>query len=154
MKFSCTTNLCYIINERGEVLLQFKKRGFGQGKWNGPGGKIEPGEILEESVKREVKEETGITVKNLKKRGELEFVFKGKEEWNNHCHVFVCDEFEGEPRDRGEGKLQWFKPEELPFDKMWADDRHWLPSVLEGKYVKKRFYFDQTGNLLYHGNLG
>ena len=154
MKFSYIANLCYIINERGEVLLQFKRRGFGKGKWNGPGGKVLSKETVEESVKREVKEETGIIVKSMKKMGELEFIFKNKKEWDNHCHVFICDEFEGEPKDRGEGKLQWFKQEELPLAKMWVDDRHWLPDVLVGKSVKKRFYFDQAGNLLYHGNLG
>lgn len=68
--------------------------------------------------------------------------------------MFICDEFEGEPKDREEGKLQWFKQEELPFAKMWADDRHWLPDVLGKKSVKKRFYFNQAGDLLYHGNLG
>jgi len=154
MKFHYIVNVCYIVNEQGQILLQLKKRGFGQGKWNGPGGKTEPGETPEESVKREVREETGIAIKSLKKMGELEFIFNKKEEWNNYCHVFVCDEFEGKPKDRGEGKLQWFKQEELPFDRMWADDQHWLPDVLDGKYVKKRFYFDQAGNLLYHGNLG
>ncbi len=153
MRFPYIVNVCYIVNEKGQVLLQFKKRGFGQGKWNGPGGKVELGETPEESVKREVKEETGVVIKNLEKLGELEFIFNEKEEWNNYCYVFVCDEFEGELRDKGEGKLQWFNQEELPFAKMWADDKHWLPDVLRGKYVKKRFYFDQNSNLLYYGNL-
>jgi mutator protein MutT len=148
MRFSNITNLCYIINKQGEILLQFKSKGFGQGKWNGPGGKVESGETPEESVRREVKEETGISINHLKKSGDLEFLFKGREEWNNYCHVFVCNKFEGGPKDKGEGKLQWFKREDLPFDKMWADDIHWLPDVLQGRYVKKRFYFDREGNLL------
>ena len=153
MRFSNFTNLCYIIKENGKILLQFKEKGFSQGKWNGPGGKVEVEETLEESVKREVEEETGITVKNLIKMGELEFIFKGKKKWNNYCHVFICYEFFGEPENKGEGELRWFAKEDLPFDKMWADDKHWLPDVLNGRFIKKRFYFDQGGNLINHINL-
>lgn len=71
-------NLCYIINAQGEVLFQFKHRGFGVGKWNGPGGKVEDGETLEQSVIREIKEETGLEVANLEKGGELEFYFENQ----------------------------------------------------------------------------
>lgn len=148
MNFPYIVNLCYIINEKGEVLLQKKARGFGKGKWNGPGGKIEKGESIEESVKREVKEETGIILKKLKKAGELEFISIGKEEQNNYCHVFLCHEWEGRPINTGEGELRWFKREEIPFSKMWEDDKHWLMDVLNGKYVKMRFNFDKNEKLV------
>jgi len=58
--------------------LQFKRRGFGVGKWNGPGGKVEPGETLEQAVVREVKEETGLVVSRPEKMAELiEAAFDG-----------------------------------------------------------------------------
>lgn len=38
-QISKLTTLCYIINDKDEVLLIMKKRGFGKGKWNGPGEK-------------------------------------------------------------------------------------------------------------------
>ena len=76
-------NLCYIINDKGQALLQFKRRGFGVGKWNGPGGKVEPEETVEQSVIREVKEETGLEVNDLKKMAELEFYFENRQEWDN-----------------------------------------------------------------------
>lgn len=140
-------NLCYIINDKSEVLLQYKRKGFGQGKWNGPGGKLEPGETIEQSVIREVKEETGLDIVNLEKMAELEFYFKDREEWDNITHVYVTKDFSGEIQADDEGELKWFKIEEVPFDKMWDDDPHWLPNVLAGEFMKMKFYFDHEGNL-------
>jgi len=152
-KFPYIVNVCYIINEEDEVLLQLKRRGFGKGKWNGPGGKINKGETPEESVKREVEEETGIILIKPDKMGELEFIFKDKPEWNNYMHVFVCRKYTGYPTDKGEGKLKWFKKDKLPFDKMWEDDRYWTPQVLEGESVYMRFTLNKDGKLLKYKNL-
>ena len=151
--FPYIVNVCYIVNAKDEVLLQLKRRGFGKGKWNGPGGKIKSHETPEESVVREVKEETGISIKGPQKMGVLEFVFEDKPEWNNYMHVFICREFFGKPADKGEGELKWFKKEDLPFDKMWEDDRYWTPQVLEGKSVHMRFTLNKDGKLLKYKNL-
>jgi 8-oxo-dGTP pyrophosphatase MutT (NUDIX family) len=51
-----TTN-CFFLNDRGEVLLAMKKRGFGAGKWNGVGGKVQEGEDIVVAALREIKEE-------------------------------------------------------------------------------------------------
>ncbi|HBY09281.1 MAG TPA: hypothetical protein DEH22_16440, partial [Chloroflexi bacterium] len=45
-----------------EVLLGYKKIGFGQGKYTGFGGKVEPGETVAEAALRELTEETSVTV--------------------------------------------------------------------------------------------
>ena len=145
--FNTIANLCYLINGRNEVLLQFKSRGFGQGKWNGPGGKAEKGESLEQAVAREVKEETGLAVKDLKKMAELEFIFKEKADWNQLVYVFVSHDFAGVIKPSDEGELKWFKIGEIPYDKMWEDDAHWLPKVLAGEFVKMRFCLGQNGQL-------
>lgn len=152
MKFPYKVNVCYIINKDGQILLQKKRRGFGRGKWNGPGGKIELGETPEESVIREVEEETGLKIKRVKKAGELEFIFPDKN-INNYCHAFICDDFEGKPEDNGEGELKWFDKKELPFDKMWDDDKYWLPKVLIGEYVNMRFNFNEEGGVINFINL-
>ena len=57
------------------VLLGLKKRGFGEGNWNGFGGKKEDGETLRKCAARELEEESGLTVKeeNLKRKGILHF---------------------------------------------------------------------------------
>ncbi|KAF9519147.1 hypothetical protein BS47DRAFT_1288729 [Hydnum rufescens UP504] len=51
----------FVINEHSsEILLGFKKRGFGVNKYNGFGGKVEPNETAMEAARRELKEEAGI----------------------------------------------------------------------------------------------
>ena len=134
-------NLCYIINDKNEVLLQFKRRGFGTGKWNGPGGKVETGETSEQAVRREVKEETGLDIINPIKMAELEFYFIGKAEWNQSSDVYVAKNYSGEIAASDEGELKWFKTDEIPYDKMWDDDPHWLPNVLAGEFMKMKIYF-------------
>ena len=146
-------NLCYIINDKGQALLQFKRRGFGVGKWNGPGGKVEPEETVEQSVIREVKEETGLEVNDLKKMAELEFYFENRQEWDNITYVYVAKNYSGEITANDEGELKWFKIDELPFSRMWDDDPHWLPKVLAGEFMKMKFYFDHEGKLLKHEKL-
>ena len=56
-------NLCYLLKEN-KILLGYKKRGFGKDKWNGLGGKVDPGETIEGSAVRETKEEIGIDNKD------------------------------------------------------------------------------------------
>jgi len=152
--FPYQTTICYVVNNRGKVLLQKKRRGFGQGKWNGPGGKLDPGETMDECAVREVREETGVWARNLTEMAYLEFVFPSGQENSNNCsYVYVCRDWEGEPEDKGEGELKWFKTSALPLDLMWDDDRYWLPQVLLGEYISKRFYFDRYGKVANHINI-
>jgi mutator protein MutT len=146
--FPYIVNICYIINKKGEVLLQKKARGFGKGKWNGSGGKKEEDETIEESVIREIKEETNIKINNFEKVGEIEFVFTENNDSNNYTHVYLCKEWEGKPKDGGEGELRWYKFNEIPLDKMWDDDKYWLPSVLKGEKVHMRFFFDEYSKVI------
>ena len=143
------TTLCYPI-VHGRVLLAMKKRGFGVGYWNGPGGKIEAGETALEACIRETKEEVGIDVAGLVYRGTVEFDFAGKPEWNNRCEVFVSEMVMGEAKESEEMLPQWFEFDAVPYDRMWEDDRIWLPTVLRGGTVSSRFYFDGSGHLLRH----
>jgi mutator protein MutT len=146
MIFPYITNITYILNNRGEVLLQKKARGFGVGNWNGPGGKIKPGEDLQESAKREVLEETGIIINDLEQRGEIEFIYSDQAT-NTYTHVFIAKKWEGKPVDGREGELRWFKTNELPLDKMWDDDKYWLPRLLAGEKIHMRFYFDKNNKI-------
>lgn len=152
--FPYKTTICYIINGRGEVLLQKKRRGFGQGKWNGPGGKVDPGETVKQCAIRELFEETGVEAGQLEEAAYLEFVFpSGQEESNNQTRAFVSHKWQGVPEDKGEGELQWFPIDKLPLDKMWDDDRYWLPQALAGEKLRMRFYFDEQGKVVKYENI-
>lgn len=122
-----------------EVLLIQKLRGLGAGKINGPGGRLEPGETAFECATREVQEELCVTPKNLALVGELRFQFLDGH--SIHGFVFTADDCEGEPLPTDEAIPQWTNRSAIPYDEMWADDRLWLPYVLEGKRFRGRFLF-------------
>jgi 8-oxo-dGTP pyrophosphatase MutT (NUDIX family) len=132
--------LCFVTNKQ-EVLLIMKKRGFGEGKLNGPGGKVGKNEKIMEAAIRETEEETGIKPINPVKRGILDFYF-GKvnvPQWR--VHVFYTENFEGNLYETEEAKGQWISIDKIPYNRMWEDDKHWLPFVLNGKSVQGEFWF-------------
>ena len=140
------TTLCFLIRE-GEILLAMKKRGFGVGKWNGVGGKLKDGESIEAAAVREMEEEIGVSadLNQLENIGSLKFFFQGKPDWDQHMHIYFVRNWQGEPRESEEMKPQWYRYGELPFDSMWCDDKHWLPTVLRGNKIEGEFHFNPDG---------
>ncbi len=136
--------LC-MLHDSERILLGMKKRGFGAGKWNSFGGKVEEGESIENAMLREVKEEAGIDVNDFERRGKLEFVYeKDLEIWE--VHLFSAKKFIGEIRESEEMMPKWFNHEDVPYEKMWEDDLIWLPSILKGNNIFGRFFFDSIGS--------
>lgn len=131
--------LMFIVKD-GEVLLIDKLTGIGQGKVNGPGGKIDPGETAEQAIIRECQEELHITPLDSVKMGELHFAMSDIPDI--HCHVFLATTFDGEPTPTREANPLWTKIEDIPYEKMWEDDRHWLPQMLNGDMFNARFKFE------------
>lgn len=133
-----------------------KKRGFGVGKWNGVGGKIdkEKGDkdIITAAI-RETKEEIGIKINDLEKVALLRFRFPYKIDWNQDVHVFLAKKWQGRPKESEEMSPKWFKTSEIPYQEMWDDDKVWLPHVLKGKKVEAGFLF-REGEIIdkYHLN--
>jgi 8-oxo-dGTP pyrophosphatase MutT (NUDIX family) len=125
-------SLAYLLRD-GKVCLGMKKRGFGEGNWNGFGGKIEGSETVEGATVREIEEECGVRVKeeNLEKVAIIEFFFKDRK--HLEVHSFFIHEWEGEPVETEEMKPEWFPFAEIPYEKMWADDPYWLPRALLGE---------------------
>lgn len=113
----------------GEILLIHKKRGLGAGKLNGAGGKVEPGESTLEAAMREFEEELRARPVAPRKVGEVAFeVLSGM---SILIHVFRADALEGEPVETSEATPMWTPVDDIPYDRMWEDDRHWLPHVIE-----------------------
>lgn len=123
----------------GQVLLIRKKRGLGAGKINGPGGRIEAGETPRECAIRETREELLINPQNVRAAGEL--FFHAEDMPRIHAHVFVADDFDGEPTETDEAIPIWYPLGALPFDEMWDDDRLWLDHVVNGGSVRGYFTF-------------
>ena len=142
------TLLFLIDGDAQKILLAMKKRGFGSGKYNGVGGKVDSGENIEAAAVREAREEICVEVneRDLQKAAVLRFSFEGKPEWNIECHVFTARAWEGKPLETEEMAPQWFFLDAIPFEKMWVDDKHWLPQVLEGKKLDGDFHFSGDGS--------
>ena len=131
--------LTYVM-DGDNVLLILKKRGLGDGYYNAPGGHIELEETSIKAAIRETKEETGLTVSELKERGTLRFQFK--DGMRMVCYVFTTGTWEGELKECDEAKPFWADRNNLDYDMMWKDDKLWLPLLLDGKEFEGWFVFD------------
>lgn len=126
-----------------EVLLGFKKTGFGAGRWVGLGGHVEDGEEFADAAAREVAEESGLVVapSALTHLASLNFRFPARPSWDQIAEVFVATDFAGEPAESDELIPRWFPVGGLPLDGMWDDARYWLPVVLAGERVTAEITF-------------
>jgi len=138
--------LCLLISQnKKELLLAMKKRGFGIGKWNGVGGKFDSrkDKDINKAAIREVKEEIGVKVKKMEKVAVLSFYFSQQPSFNQDVHIFLINDWEGKPKESEEMAPKWFKKNEIPFNKMWSDDKFWLPKVLDGEKLVGDFFFKE-----------
>jgi 8-oxo-dGTP diphosphatase/2-hydroxy-dATP diphosphatase len=125
-------SLLFIV-DGGKVLLGKKKARFGAGYWNGFGGGVEEGETIEQSVCRETKEECGLVVypEDFKQVAHIKFYFEQKPDYNHDVHVFITQNFSGEPIETEEMLPQWHELSQLPLNEMWPSDPYWVPLVLQ-----------------------
>ena len=116
------TTLC-LLKKDNQILLAMKKRGFGEGKYNGVGGKIEEGETPEEGTIREIEEEFGIKVKIVKKLYEIKM-----EKLNQKEIFFLCEYIEG--------KFGTGKGPEFSNDPKYADSGKYVPEIVNKEKIK------------------
>lgn len=141
------STLCFLLKDK-QILLAMKKRGFGTGKWNGPGGKPDGNETIEETAIRETKEEICVLPKNIQQVAIIDFFFQNNPDWDQQVLVYTTTNWEGEPTESEEMKPQWFNQDNLPFESMWPDDKFWLPKVLSGKNIVAKFVFNEQGEII------
>lgn len=139
--------LCFVV-KGDRILLGMKKRGFGSGRWNGFGGKVEGGETIEEGARREMLEECGVIITEMEQVGVHEFEFASKPGDILEVHAFRVDSWDGEPRETEEMRPQWFTTDAIPYDEMWPDDIHWIPVFLTGKKFQTKFLFGEGDSVL------
>jgi 8-oxo-dGTP diphosphatase len=131
--------LMFVIKD-GRILLIEKKRGLGAGKINGPGGKIDPGETPLQAAIRETQEELHVTPHTPRKLGEL--MFSMSDSPDILCHVYRADDYTGTPTETDEAVPVWTALDAIPYQRMWEDDRHWLPLLLNEQTFRGRFIFE------------
>lgn len=134
--------LCYIHHNNHTLMLHRVKKAddMHAGKWNGLGGKFEPGETPEECVVREVREESGLEIRKPRLVGLLMFPhFKGAD-W--YVFVFTAREFEGELIDSSEGHLEWIPDAEVESLLLWESDHVFLPWIREGRFFSAKFIYE------------
>lgn len=124
--------LAYVV--RGDDVLMvhrtFRDSDAHLGKFNGLGGKLEPGEDVVAGVRRELREEAGIDATGVRLRGTLSWpgFGDGGEDW--FAFVFVVDAFAGEPpAANAEGTLHWVPRASMLDLPLWEGDYTWLPLV-------------------------
>jgi 8-oxo-dGTP diphosphatase len=133
--------LCYL-KHKGQTLMihRIKKANdIHAGKWNGLGGKLEPGESPEQCVRREVREESGLEIVRPRYHGLLIFADFAGDDW--FVWVFTAAEFSGDLIDSNEGRLQWINDAELPALNLWPSDAIFLPWLEQKQIFSARFQY-------------
>lgn len=133
--------LCYLRRDGHTLMIHRNKRAgdIHQGKWNGLGGKLNPGESPEQCVIREVREECGLNIRNPRYHGLLMFAnFKG-EDW--FVWVFSATDFDGDLTETGEGTLQWIATPKLPCLPLWPSDLIFFPWLERDGVFSARFQY-------------
>jgi 8-oxo-dGTP diphosphatase len=136
--------LCYVIDKKTNSTLMLhrvkKENDYHEGKWNGLGGKFELGESPEECAIREIEEESGLRVKNIKMKGFITFpMFDKIEDW--YVFLFTAADFEGELIDSPEGNLKWIPNEKLTEINLWDGDKIFIPWLFEDKFFSAKFIY-------------
>lgn len=106
---------CYVIKENKVVVIKYKKGSKKEGYYDIPGGKIEEGENPKQTAIREMKEETGMSIKDLRHKGNMII------EYPDRKYVFdvlITNEFEGEPQEFKDNTAQW-----IEIDKLLKEDK-------------------------------
>lgn len=125
MKSQLTT-LCYIEKDKSYLMLHriTKKNDINHDKWIGVGGHFEHHESPEDCLLREVKEETGLTLKDFKFRAIVTFI--ADDEPAEYMCLYTSDNFTGNLIDCDEGKLEWVPFKKIETLELWQGDKIFL----------------------------
>ncbi len=125
------TTLCYIVRDGKFLMLHRikKKVDVNKDKWVGIGGKFLPGETPEECARREILEETGLSVGAMDYRGTVDFRCPGWPE--ERMHLFWIEEFSGTLKDCNEGVLEWIDQDQMDALPQWEGDRIFFRLLME-----------------------
>lgn len=118
------TSLCYIEKDGAYLMIHRvkKKNDANHDKWIGVGGKFEYGESPFDCARREIREECGVDVRDLRYRGIVTFV--SDEYGTEYMHLFTASEYEGEINfNCDEGNLEWVEKSKVKDLPIWEGDK-------------------------------
>lgn len=146
------TTLCYVENNGRWLMMHRVKKDADEnaGKWIGPGGHLLENETPEECVRREVREETGLELRDLKLRGIITFILP---DWGNELtFLYTARTDRTELPECEEGILRWVPMDEVMGLPLWEGDRVFLPLLRsEGDCFSLKLNYAPGGELLdYH----
>ena len=144
------STLCYIKQNNQTLMLHRikKENDIHKNKWNGLGGKLEPGESPEECVKREVFEESGLIIESPNLHGVITFPkFDGIDDWI--VFVYTANNFEGNLIECNEGKLDWVSDDQLLNLNLWEGDKIFIPWLTQDKFFSAKFIYEKKNLINY-----
>jgi len=141
------TNAYLVVNDGKTLLLGLKKRGFGEGKVNGFGGKVdEDRESIREAAIREMREESGVVLEDMFLTAVLLYDYPLKQS-TMEVYVYKATKYSGEIAESEEMSPRWVEASDLNFAEMWADDPFWMDKLLRSE--KRQFvgWFDFSDDM-------
>jgi len=138
--------LCYVKKGNQTLMLYRNKKenDYHKGKWNGLGGKFEQGESPEQCMKREILEESGLTVESATLKGFITFpMFDGTDDW--YVFIYTIEAFSGELIDSPEGELHWIANDKLFDLNLWDGDKIFMKWLEQSQIFSATFYYNSKG---------
>lgn len=136
------STMCYITKNNKTLMLYRNKKenDVHEGKYVGLGGKIEKGETPEECIVREVKEESGLNIKNPMLKGVLTFPsFKDDEDW--YVFLYTARDFDGQITESNEGELLWVQNDDLEKLNLWDGDKLFLKWMKDDRFFSGKITY-------------
>lgn len=142
---------CYLMKNNKVVVIKYNKGSKKEGCYDTPGGEIEEGEIPKQTVIREMKEETGINIRNPKYRGHMIIEYPNR---IFDYDIFIASEYEGEPKNFSKNTSEWIDINELlQKQKLLSNimilDRYFIKGLIDDNYnVSMYIQVDEEENVL------
>ena len=155
MKQPELTTLCYIEKDNKYLMLHRvkKEKDINKDKYIGVGGHFEYGESPDECLKREVLEETGLTLLEYKPRGIVTFIYgdasSPEDRIVEYMHLYTATKFEGELIECSEGDLVWIEKSEVYRLPVWEGDKMFFKLLEEREdYFSLKLVYSETDELV------